>query len=266
MLTPDEARIRNVVRFDARHSIDPVVVMQLALFEALCSEAIVRGASDFERILVDRLRSGQMQQAATYPRHARTAKGTLSELLVRAHQQALGRGVALDNRGVKARIGVGSELLRLGLLTEGTVPLSAPLLAWRRNYERAANDAEALGNLLTRALDMGLIIGDDLAVQVKSVWSRWVSALEPKAGTVLESALQMISRSSGLTAAELRFLTGANKSNVYRAIDELEEVGALVEVTGRKKDQVWLSSDLLNIGVRAALAASKSNPRWSDSR
>ena len=69
----------------------------------------------------------------------------------------------------------------------------------------------------------------------------------PKTGTVLESLVNCLEVFPLVNCDQLLISTGANKSNVYRAIYLLEEVGAIVEVSGRKKHQMWIAPEVVKI-------------------
>lgn len=258
MLTSESERVRDLVRYDVRNGINPIVVSQLGLLEEFASWVISHKIGDFESLLVSRLLAGQKTTIGSNGQTSRSVQRELPDLLARAHQRVLGRKNVDDVAGITARQGVVAELRSQGLLTTSIVPLSVNLLSSRRTYERSVDDVVSLGRVLMRAIEGGMRTGDVFASEITAVTRRWTFTLSPKPGTVLDKALGLVGAQSGLIASDLILLTGVNKSNVYRAIDELEAVGALIEVTGRKKDQVWLAPELVKAVHRAVNNSAKS--------
>jgi hypothetical protein len=259
VLVVESERVRNIVRFDARHGGEHVGISQLALLEQFSSNAISIGAADPESFFVARLRGkvDGAQRVRLTTSTARSPRRELSELLAAAHQKALGRGGIRDESGVAARQTVINELRRLDLIEATTLPLSTVLYLRLKSYESLSRDADKLSEILGRAIDDGIVVGDRFASSVRGVVNRWLVESSPRPGTVLEAAIVAAASASGLVATDLLQKTGANKSNVYRAIDELEAIGALAEVTGRKKDQLWLAPELVDATRQAIRKAYK---------
>jgi hypothetical protein len=114
------------------------------------------------------------------------------------------------------------------------------------------HDHEALAEFLTKSLEAALEVADKFAAEVVALQLKWGELISPRPGTVLAVAVDHVGRHACLRSGTLLDQTGANKSNVYRAIDELEAVGVIREVTGRKKDQMWISPDSVD-RLRATL-------------
>jgi hypothetical protein len=258
MLTSESERIRDLVRYDFRHGSNPTLVFQLNLLEEFASWRISSEDGDLESFLISRLLSGPQPITSSRGSTGRSVQRQLQELLARAHQRVLGRRSVFEDAGISARQSIVAELKSHGLLSSSIAPFSVVLLAARKSYGRSADDLVNLGRVLVRAVEGGMQTGDAFAMEVTEVLRGWTSTLSPKSGTVLDKALSMVAAQSGLIASDLISQTGANKSNVYRAIDELEAVGALVEVTGRKKVQLWLAPQLVQVTKRAVHQAPKS--------
>ncbi len=259
MLVVESERVRNIVRFDARHGGDSAGISQLALLEQFSSYAISKDSADRESFLVARLRGkvDGSQLVRSTSSTVRSSRRELCEQLAAAHQKALGRGSIRGESGLAARQAVINELRRLKLAEATTLPLSTVLHPRLKSYELISRDVDKLGEILGQAIDDGIVVGDRFASSVREIVNRWYVDLSPRPGTVLEAAIVAAASASGLVAADLLKKTGANKSNVYRAIDELEAIGALAEVTGRKKDQVWLAPELVDAMRQAIRKAHK---------
>lgn len=247
MLTKDSERIREIVRFDVRHCGNTIVATQLGRLEAYCSWAISNESIEFEKYIVERLFSGR-NNPANIRRTRQSSKHVRQELsafLAEAHNEMLAKQSVRDDRAIAARMSLVDNLVKLGLTTTTTVPISAVLLGRVKTYTASAASTEKLANVLGQAIDVGIKLGDLLSMEVSSVTNRWLSDLEPRPSTVLRAALDLAAAETTFAATDLLRMTGANKSNVYRAIDQLEEIGGVVEVTGRKKDQIWLAPELV---------------------
>jgi len=48
-----------------------------------------------------------------------------------------------------------------------------------------------------------------------------------------------------MTAGEVEQRVGASEQQVYKAITQFVDAGLIQEITGRKRDRVWATSELL---------------------
>lgn len=71
-----------------------------------------------------------------------------------------------------------------------------------------------------------------------------------------------------MAAAEIERRSGSSEQQAYRAIDRLEAAGLIQEITGRKRDRVWVAAELLaelddldRSASRSARLASAAEPR-----
>lgn len=171
----------------------------------------------------------------------------LGEHLARAHERVLKKQSVESSMGLVARARIHQVMKELRLTTETCIPLSTVLSRTVRRYQNVVHDHDALAKFLMNSLDTALDVAEEFATQVSRIHAEWSKAVSPRPGTVLAAAIEHTGRNGGLRSASLLEQTGANKSNVYRAIDELEAKGLIREVTGRKKDQAWLSPDLVDL-------------------
>ena len=247
MLTEESERIREIVRFDVRHGGNTAVVAQLAHLESYCSWAISNESRDVETYIMEHVceRQSNTIKASSARSSGRRMRQELTSALAHGHNHVLARRSVHEDSGIAARRATTKILMSLGLAEATTIPLSAALYGRQRIYETSAANEERLAALLGWAIDVGIKLGDGFASEVLDISSRWLSALKPRPGTVLQTAMDVAASETRFVAADLLRMTGANKSNVYRAIDELEGIGAVVEVTGRKKDQIWLAPELV---------------------
>lgn len=66
----------------------------------------------------------------------------------------------------------------------------------------------------------------------------------PPATTTVVSEEALLAHPT-MTAAEIEARSGSSTPAAYLAIDQLAEAGFIEEITGRKRDRVWVASELL---------------------
>ncbi len=249
MLSADEQLIRDVVRFDAHHSNSVATCSILGLVEDFASLRIVDPKLTLSTHVEMEL-GGQTAPLASRQNSESSARGktsNLTALLAGAHSSILGRHSTSTMNGHEARRALNRVLREQGLTTVSVVPVSLLLFEKRKAYEAARGDDGELRVLLHKLLQRSLVLGEALGAAAELTKERWCESVLPKPGTVLEIVLNNVLCRAGITAQIALELTGVNKSNVYRAIDVLEGKDILREVTGRKKDQIWLATSYIDV-------------------
>ena len=127
----------------------------------------------------------------------------------------------------------------------------------RDTYETASESPEVLADVIGRAIDRVIPITLRFAEEATSLKQMWRERLAPKPGTVLDVLIGRLLSYPVITSERLIAVTGANKSNVYRAFDSLESIGAIEETTGRKKDRVWVAREVTNTMLTALRRAAR---------
>jgi hypothetical protein len=258
VLSADEKLIRDVVRFDARQSNFPEVCAMLGHLEQFGSRRIVEPSLSlmgyFSAFAANEIHAGAFAAHRPKKRVVRESLSLLS-LLAGVHARLIADHSTASAVGHEARQMLNLVIREQSLTTSSVVPLSLDLLARKKAYESSCDDAAKLAELLPRALWGALVRGDGIGEEVRRTATGWQELVTPKPGTVLDVLLTEVIGNGQITAAAALRLTGANKSNVYRAIDVLEGHGILFETTGRKKDQVWLATPYVDRLARIALAS-----------
>jgi hypothetical protein len=258
VLSDDGKLIRDVVRFDARQSNFPEVCSMLENLEQFCSRRIVEPSlslMEYFNVLAGNEIMASESVARRPRRRVARESLSLSLLLAGAHVRVFSDLSTASDAGHRARQMLKLAIHEQGLTTNSVVPLSLNLLARKKAYESVWDDETKLAQLLHQALRDALVRGDAIGEEVRRTANEWKELVTPKPGTVLHVLLTEVLGSVRVTGAEALRLTGANKSNVYRAIDVLEEHGILFETTGRKKDQVWLATTYVDRLARIALVS-----------
>ena len=247
MLTAESQLVRNIVRFDSRYAQSVTVCSQLKTLEEFASQRIAEPKLSFQDYLVAALQQGATVEPGVSPRSPGKSGQSLGAHLARVHQRELKQDDVASPRGVLARARVNELLKDLGLTTMACIPLSVALNQAVRRYESTVRNQDELPGFLLKSLAVAVENAEGFVLHVIETFDEWTTAISPRKGTVLETALLSVTHRGGITSGPLLVSSGANKSNVYRAIDELEACGILREVTGRKKNQVWVAPRLVEI-------------------
>ena len=123
----ESERIRNLVRFDARHSRDPWVCGQLAILEAYSSQLIADGSTSVVDFLDVAMGAVEVLPSDAKETGGGRARHGLGDHLARAHERGLRNQSVATPAGLVARENVHRALKDLGLITVTYVPLSAVL-------------------------------------------------------------------------------------------------------------------------------------------
>jgi DNA-binding IclR family transcriptional regulator len=73
----------------------------------------------------------------------------------------------------------------------------------------------------------------------------WTADVKPRKGSAAATLLPIFYDHPVMTASEVEEHAGANRAAAYGAIARLESAGIIREITGRKRDRVWMADDLL---------------------
>lgn len=263
MLSDDERRIRDVVRFDSlldtNQSIAPIVeVSEDFASSRICNPSLSIDAYFLaENDRADRKR--RVTPATRSLNRSRAGEGlSLVGHLAEVHRKLMSQSAISHPESRVARQVVRSQFAELGLSRQCVPPISTVLAGHRDEYERGAMRVDDLCRLLGAAIDLSIPIAERLIADVSAIHKTWRSQVQPKPGTVLEVAVSHLVVMPVVSSKRLVELTGANKSNVFRALDELVEAGIIREASGRKKDRIWIAdavascvSETLKRGARA---------------
>jgi Fic family protein len=69
--------------------------------------------------------------------------------------------------------------------------------------------------------------------------------MKPRKGSAVGNLLTMVFDHPVMNAGDLERYSGTKTVQTYAAIDRLVEAGVIREITGRKRDRVWMASDVL---------------------
>jgi len=254
VLSRDETCVRDLVRFDAGMEGRRGTSRVLGPVESFASRVISGASPSLLDFLIDD-EAGRHSPAIDAKSNQRTTG--LGVHLARVHKRALRRGDILGDGGRMARFAIGMELQHLGLLRECTLPVSVVLHDKVAVYRRVAADEERLAKLLIDAIGESLVVAARVLETVDRCERSWRAELPSKKGSVLDSTIEMSLSEVVVVGDRLRAVTAANKSNVYRALQAMVGIGALSEVTGRRKNQIWVATELVDT-VETLMAGGRS--------
>jgi len=167
-----------------------------------------------------------------------------------------------DGNGRTGRALLHAQLRNKGLTRTVTVPISAGLLSDTDSYFAALMDYRAgeLEPLITRvaaasfaAVANGRELVEDLR-RIRAGWTERVTARRDSATwTVADALVRRPVINSAVIASEL----GIAPANTYRLLEPLVEAGVVVVVTGKKRDRLWRSPEVLDALDRFAERAGR---------
>ncbi|RLP76457.1 Fic family protein [Mycetocola tolaasinivorans] len=155
-----------------------------------------------------------------------------------------------DGNGRIGRALVSAILHRRGVTRNAVIPLASGLLARRDDYFTALGvyrlgDPAPLIDLFARSAQAAAECARETISRITSMPHEWQAELRPRLGSTMELLIDAFFDHPVLNTAEIEHLTGASERQAFRAVDQLEAAGFLREVTGRKRNRVWVASEVL---------------------
>lgn len=155
-----------------------------------------------------------------------------------------------DGNGRIGRALVSAILRRRGVTRNAVVPLASGLLARRADYFAALGDyrrgqPDTLIDLFARSARAAAICSRESIARIKSLPAAWHAELRPRAGSTVAALIPAFYDHPVMAAAEIERSSGSSDQQTYKAVNQLSEAGLIQEITGRKRDRVWVASELL---------------------
>ena len=167
-----------------------------------------------------------------------------------AHAQFESIHAFTDGNGRIGRALVSAVLRRRGATRNAVVPLASGLLARRDDYfaalgEYRRGEPAPLIDLFARSARAAAICSRESIARIKALPEDWAAELRPRAGSAVASLIPAFYDHPVMAAAEIEQRSGSSEQQAYKAIAQLAEAGYIQEVTGRKRDRVWVAAELL---------------------
>lgn len=155
-----------------------------------------------------------------------------------------------DGNGRLGRALVSAVLRRRGASRNAVVPIASGLLAARDEYFLALGDYRRgdpapVIDLFTRSALAAARCSRASIERIKALPGEWAAELQPRAGSAVAALIPSFYDHPVMSAGELEQRSGASAQQTYRAVERLEEAGFVQEITGRKRDRVWVAAELL---------------------
>lgn len=155
-----------------------------------------------------------------------------------------------DGNGRIGRALVSAVLRRRGVTRNAVLPIASGLLAKRDDYFAAlgtyrVGDPAPLIGLFVRSAWAAAVCSRESIARIKALPDEWKAELGPRAGSAAASLIPAFYDHPVMAAAEIERRSGSSEQQTYRAITRLVEAGFIREITGRKRDRVWVASELL---------------------
>ncbi len=167
-----------------------------------------------------------------------------------AHAQFESIHAFTDGNGRIGRALVSAVLRRRGVTRNAVVPLASGLLAMRDDYFVALGDYRQgrpapLIELFARSASAAAACSRESIARIKALPGEWNAELRPRAGSAVAALIPAFYDHPVMAADEIEQRSGSSEQQTYRAIARLTEAGFIQEITGRKRDRVWVASELL---------------------
>lgn len=156
-----------------------------------------------------------------------------------------------DGNGRIGRTLISALLQRRGITRNTVIPLASGLAALRDEYF-AGLDAYRNGDLTPIAsliAHTSITAADEARISFKRLQAMpqsWRAELSRRADAAAVRILEQIFDQPTLTSGDFIHLTGGSISSAFGAIDALADAGIIREVTGRKRDRIWVVTDVVD--------------------
>ncbi|MCI9888600.1 Fic family protein [Micrococcales bacterium 31B] len=155
-----------------------------------------------------------------------------------------------DGNGRIGRALVSACLMRRGLTHDAVLPLASGILARREEYFACLGtyrrgDPEPVVHLFVESAHAAALECEVTAHRIHGLPAAWKAGLNPSARTALAALLDNLAEQPIVTYDAVVNTTGVTRSQAYALIAQAESAEILREVTGRKRDRVWVATDVL---------------------
>ncbi len=155
-----------------------------------------------------------------------------------------------DGNGRIGRALISAVLRRRGVTRNAIVPLASGLLARREQYFASlgsyrTGEPSPLIDLFIRSVRAAAMSSRVSIARIKALPGEWMAELRPRAGSAVAALIPAFYDHPVMTAGELEQRSGASYPQTYKAIARLEAAGFIEEITGRKRDRVWVAAELV---------------------
>lgn len=167
-----------------------------------------------------------------------------------AHAQFESIHAFTDGNGRIGRALISAVLRRRGVTKHMILPLASALLARRDEYF-AALTSYRRGNpdeIITLFARAAMVAAEESAHTLDSIAAlpaEWRDLYSPRSGSTGARLLELFLDSPALASDEIERILAASASSVNTALADMADAGIVTEITGRKRNRVWVATDLM---------------------
>ena len=153
-----------------------------------------------------------------------------------------------DGNGRIGRALINAVFRRRGLTHRTVVPVASAMVADRPGYFALVNSYRdgILGPFVESLARSAIVAAEESresARRLRTMPDDWSDLVPARAGSASSRLLDALLAHPVLTADEVETIAGGS-SQAYRAIEQLVAAGILREITGRRRNRVWLAVDV----------------------
>lgn len=155
-----------------------------------------------------------------------------------------------DGNGRIGRALISAVLRRRGVAANTVIPLASGILGRRDDYfasltkYRAGNPTDIIG-LISKSARVAAVEARGSIERIRRFPEEWLPEVGARRGSAASNLIPAFFDNPVMATADLERLSGSGVAQTYKAVDRLAEAGIIREVTGRKRDRVWVASDLM---------------------
>ncbi|MDR2975386.1 MAG: Fic family protein [Propionibacteriaceae bacterium] len=158
----------------------------------------------------------------------------------------------VDGNGRTGRALMHAMLRASGLVGHVTVPISAGLLSHIAEYVDAltayrSGDPDPIIETVTDATWRATVLGTWLLSQLKDLVASWRDRVRPRAGSALASLIPALVSQPAVTIETVVDTLHVSSTAARRAIDQAGAAGILTPSSDKKRNRVWLASEVLTL-------------------
>lgn len=158
-----------------------------------------------------------------------------------------------DDNGRTGRALISALMRQRGHTKHTTIPIAAALAAQREDYfstlwkYRDDGDAGPVISLISAAITVTSKESRVTAARLEDMPAQWNDqASRPRRDSASGKLLRHLTLRPILSAHEAEEITGSSERSAARAVTRLEDAGIIHEVTGRKRNRVWVASEVID--------------------
>lgn len=156
-----------------------------------------------------------------------------------------------DGNGRIGRALIEAVLQRRGVTRNAMVPLASGLFALRTEYFSALNryrdgDIDGIVKVISRSAIASASESLETFIRMQMFPEEWQRLIDSRAASSALRVAERLLEYPIVTSDDLVELAGGRTATGYSAIALLEDRGIIREVTGRKRDRIWVVSDIVD--------------------